>query len=61
MMKGIGELVKGARRHVLQPFVPRDDLPDPRFRALARQEEDLLRSLAGELRPFVTEVRVRGG
>jgi pyruvate formate lyase activating enzyme len=59
VMRGIGELVKGAKRHVLQPFVPRDDLPDPRFRAILRPAEDLLGALADELRPFVTDVSIR--
>jgi len=59
-MRGIGEMVKGARRHVLQPFVPRDELPDPRFRTILRPGKVELRALADELRPFADEVRVRG-
>mgnify|MGYP000455818069 CR=1 FL=1 len=40
LRREIRELISGARRYVLQPFVPREDIPDPRYRALARTSPD---------------------
>ncbi|MBM4147725.1 MAG: anaerobic ribonucleoside-triphosphate reductase activating protein [Lentisphaerae bacterium] len=49
----IADLLRGARRYVLQPFVPRDDLPDPAMRSLPRTSdaylERMARRLAGKL------------
>lgn len=59
-MRAIGEWVRGAKRHVLQAFVPRDDLPDPAFRSMRETPAAVLHSLADVLRAYVACVEVRG-
>ncbi|MDR0994182.1 MAG: anaerobic ribonucleoside-triphosphate reductase activating protein [Verrucomicrobiota bacterium] len=59
-MRAIGEWVKGARRHVLQAFVPRSDLPDPTCSALAQTSGTHLHAMADVLRPYVEQVEIRG-
>lgn len=59
-MRAIGELVRGSRRFVLQPFVPRDDLPDPALRSQPRTSPDLLARLGRIMEEYVDEVIVRG-
>lgn len=56
----IGALISGAPRWILQPFVPRPDLPDPSLRHTRRTAPDRLVRLARELHPFATEVCIRG-
>ncbi|MDT8391503.1 MAG: anaerobic ribonucleoside-triphosphate reductase activating protein [Lentisphaeria bacterium] len=50
-MAEIKKLVAGAKRYALQPFIPRDDLPDEsfrvRFRTRASRMEELLDFMAG--------------
>lgn len=53
---GIAKLIEGARRYRLQPFVPRDNLPDPRFRELARTPPQLIEECARAAEPYVEEV-----
>lgn len=59
-MRLMGEWVRGAKRHVLQAFVPRDDLPDPAFRGMRETPSELLHELADVLRAYVERVEVRG-
>ena len=59
-MRAIGEWVSGAELHVLQAFVPRDDLPDPACRAMPETRSEVMRSLADVLRPYVGRVEIRG-
>ena len=59
-MRGIGSLIEGARRYVMQPFVPREGLPDPAFESMARTSPDRMRELEGLMRPYAREVCVRG-
>ena len=59
-MLGIGELIRGAKRYVLQPFVPRDDLPDATLRTTPRTSPDRLEELAAKMRPFAEDVVVQG-
>lgn len=59
-MHAIGEWVRGARLHVLQAFVPRDDLPDPACRVMRETPADLMHPLADVLRGYVERVEVRG-
>jgi pyruvate formate lyase activating enzyme len=56
----IASLLKGSRRFVVQPFVPRDGLPDPAFEALARTPADKLSAVGRQFAPLVDDVRVRG-
>jgi pyruvate formate lyase activating enzyme len=59
-MRAIGELIAGARRYALQPFVPRADLPDSRLRAAPRTSPDRLEALRALMQPYCREVVVRG-
>jgi pyruvate formate lyase activating enzyme len=59
-MQEIGLAIRGAVRYVLQPFVPRDSLPDPAFRAIRRTSPDRLQELQSLLRPYVRDVTLRG-
>ncbi|MDK2857891.1 MAG: pyruvate formate lyase activating enzyme [Verrucomicrobiota bacterium] len=59
-MRGIGELIQGARRYCIQPFIPQDTLPDPRMRQLKRTTPQRLREVEKLMKPFVREVMVRG-
>ena len=59
-MRAIGEWVRGAQLHVLQAFVPRDDLHDPACRAMPETRSEVLHSYADILRPDVDRVEVRG-
>jgi pyruvate formate lyase activating enzyme len=56
----MAELVRGARRFVLQPFVPRPDMPDESFRLLPRTSPDRLREAAALLTGCANEILIRG-
>lgn len=53
-------LLQGAKRYTLQPFIPREDLPDPTLRNVPRAPHGLLESLAAVARPAVRSLLVRG-
>ena len=59
-MKAIGEWVEGAALHVLQAFVPRDDLPDPSCRQMPETSSGHMHALADVLRHYVGRVEIRG-
>lgn len=59
-MCAIGETVRGATCFAVQPFIPRDDLPEPRLRVTPRTRPQVLRHAADILRPYVCRVEVRG-
>ena len=59
-MRAIGEWVRGAKLHVLQAFVPRDDLPDPCCRKMRETPAEAMHPLADVLRRYVGRVEVRG-
>lgn len=59
-MREIAAAVSGAKRWILQPFVPRDDLPDPRLRRTPRTSRETLEAYRDELRPVAGPVAVRG-
>jgi pyruvate formate lyase activating enzyme len=59
-MQAIGEWVRGAKLHVLQAFVPRDDLPDPACRAMPETRSEIMHPLADVLRHYVERVEIRG-
>lgn len=60
VMDAIGAWVRGARRWVLQPFVPRDDLPDPKLRSTPRTPATRLIELRERLADCAGEVIARG-
>jgi pyruvate formate lyase activating enzyme len=59
-MKEIGALIRGARRYILQPFVPRDQIPDPAFRTLPRTPESRLVAIRDLLAGCAADLIVRG-
>lgn len=56
----ISELIKGARRYCIQPFIPKDNLPDLRMRETKRTTPARLRRIEQLMKSFVKEVIVRG-
>ncbi len=60
MMREIGVLISGAAVYQMQAFMPRDDLPDPAFRALPRTAPERLEALRALMQPFVQTVLIRG-
>jgi len=60
-MDGIAGFVRGARRYVLQPFLPRPDLPDPSLREAPRTSPLRLQALRERMRGCADEVLIRGG
>ena len=58
-LREVGRWVEGASRLVLQPFLPREDLPDPALRTRPRTSPDRLRAAAELLRPHVREIVCR--
>ena len=59
-LRAIGEAVRGAALHVLQAFIPRENLPDPALRVTPRTTPSRLREAAAILSDYVREVRIRG-
>lgn len=59
-MNAIAEMLDGARRYVLQPFLPRPDLPEETWRTLKRTSPHHLNSIAERLRRRCHRVEVRG-
>ena len=59
-INGIIGLIRGARRYVIQPFIPNEALPDPAFRTMTRTHPETLRRIRDAVAPFVDEVIVRG-
>lgn len=55
-----GELIRGARRYVLQAFVPQDTLPSKEFREKKRTPPARLRHLEKLMAPYADEIIVRG-
>jgi pyruvate formate lyase activating enzyme len=58
-LRAVGQWIDGARRLVLQPFLPREDLPDPALRHAPRTPPQKLRAAAELLRPHVHELLCR--
>ena len=59
-MCAIGELIRGARRQVLQPFLPRADLPDGLCRTRPRTSHTRLLEVARLLEGTARQIVVRG-
>ncbi len=63
-MRAIAPWLRGAARYVLQPFLPRHNLPDDALRGKPRTSMDTLQALLAEVRRTVPELPVeirRGG
>jgi len=56
----IADMIRGARRYVLQPFVPREDMPDPEFRVFKRTSPDRLQQARELMEGCAAEIVVRG-
>lgn len=56
----IADLVRGARRYVLQPFIPHDDLPDPGFCKIPRTPPEFMRKMEKIAGDCAAEVVARG-
>ncbi len=59
-MERIMELIEGADTYTLQPFVPRDNLPDPEMRTKKRTSPDLLHRYAQMMAPCARTVTIKG-
>ncbi len=59
-MADMAASIRGARRYILQAFLPRENLPGEARRHARRTPPDVLERLAAIARPFVQEVRLRG-
>ncbi len=59
-LREIGAVVRGAKRYVLQAFVPREDLPEERLRKAPRTRPATLYRLAEVIGEYVEETIVRG-
>lgn len=59
-MREIGAALRGARRWVLQPFLPREDLPDPALRNRPRTSAETLAGLQAALADTADRVLIRG-
>lgn len=57
---GIGRLIRGARRYVLQPFLPRPDLPARELRKAPRTQLARLLAVRERVKDYVDEVVVHG-
>ncbi len=59
-IKEAASLIQGARRYVLQPFVPQPGLPDPSMESLPRTSPDYMQKLADTIAGQVEEALIRG-
>jgi len=59
-MDEIGRMIKGSRRYALQPFIPRDDLPDRKYRTLKRTSAARLKELKNRMNGCAEEILLRG-
>jgi pyruvate formate lyase activating enzyme len=55
----VGTLIQGAKRHYSQPFVPRDDLPDPELARKPRTNPDVVRAFAEIVGQYVDQGEAR--
>lgn len=58
---GIASLVQGAKRYVLQAFIPKDNLPDPELRQARRTLPERLDEASALVAGCAEQVVVRGG
>ena len=59
-MKAIADLIQGAEKYILQPFVPRDNLPDEKLRTTPRTSPDRLKFLREKLQYCAQSVEAKG-
>lgn len=59
-LREIAGMIRGAARYVLQPFVPREDIPSDDFRGLARTSPDRLQEAKTLMEGCADEVLIRG-
>jgi len=59
-MREIGRLIQDTKRYCIQPFIPKDNLPDLRMRETKRTTPARLRQIEKLMKPYVKEVVVRG-
>ncbi|MCC6932916.1 MAG: anaerobic ribonucleoside-triphosphate reductase activating protein [Deltaproteobacteria bacterium] len=55
----IKNLVTGSKRYVIQPFLPRENLPDARLRTQSRTSAERLKEIAQQLQDSVSELEIR--
>ncbi len=60
LMDELAEEIQGAKRYALQAFIPRDDLPDPRFPLLPRTPSSRLHELKDRMAGCAEEILLRG-
>ena len=60
-LDGIAELLQGASKYVVQPFLPHEDLPGDDFRRRKRTSPDFLKRVAARLEHLQLPVEIRGG
>ncbi len=56
----IGEAVRDAKRYILQPFIPHEELPDPAYCRMERTSPVIIDTLAEAVAPYVREVGKKG-
>ena len=59
-MEQIGKMIEGTEQYYLQPFVPRETLPDAALRKKSRTSDDLLESYKSIITSYVQHVTIRG-
>ena len=59
-MDEIAKLINGARRYIMQAFVPSDILPDAQYRSMSRTTPDRLNELTTKMSHCAQEVLQRG-
>jgi pyruvate formate lyase activating enzyme len=59
-MDEVKETIQGSKRYALQAFVPRDNLPDPRFPLLPRTPSSRLHELKERMTGCAGEILLRG-
>ena len=59
-MREIYAVVHGSKRYALQAFIPRDDLPDERFRKIPRTTAARLQELNTLMDGCAHEILLRG-
>ena len=53
-------MIRGARRYVLQPFVPKEEMPDETYRAIPRTSPDRLEEARDLMKGCAEEILIRG-
>ena len=59
-MKRIGEFIRGAKQYILQPFIPDEDVLDPKLRNHPQTTTSYLNEMAAAVEPYVKNVKIRG-